>query len=422
MTLAVAVSGGRDSTALLHAAVRAGQTQEVTVVALHVHHGLHPQADAWRQRVQAQCRRWGAGFAWRRLSGAPAAGESVEAWARAGRYAALAEMAREAGATEIWLAHHRRDLAETVMLQLLRGGGPAGLSAMPRVTERDGLRWVRPWLHQPAEAVAAYARQHRLSWVDDPSNADPRHARNRLRLAVWPVLTAAFPDAEGVLAQSAQHAAHAAALAREVAATDLATTADAGGLRLAGWLALPPARRANALHAWLGAQATAALTARLLDELPTARSGATWPLDAGTVLALYRGVLAPQPLTSPGTGPVVTLALTACGSHAVPGWAGALRVDRTAQGGVAPDRLAPIVLRARSGGERFACAAGAPPRSLKKQYQTQAVPAWARSGPLVFGADGALLYAPGLGMDARAWAPPGTVQWALRWVPAQAAP
>lgn len=418
MTLAVAVSGGRDSTALLHAAVRAGQALGVAVVALHVHHGLHLRADAWRQRVQAQCRRWGAGFAWRRLDGAPAAGESVEAWARAGRYAALAEMAREAGAAEVWLAHHRRDLAETVMLQLLRGAGPAGLAAMPRVAVRDGLRWVRPWLHQPAEAVAAYARHHRLSWVDDPSNADPRHARNRLRQAVWPALTAAFPDAEGVLAQSAHHAAQAAALAREAAATDLATVADAHGLRRADWLALPPARRANALHAWLGAQATAALTARLLDELPTARSGATWPLAAQAVLALYRGVLMQQPLAQPAAGPLVTLALPACGSHAVPGWAGELQVESAHQGGVAPGRLAHVVLRARSGGEQFACAAGGPPRSLKKQYQTQAVPAWARSGPLVFGADGALLYAPGLGMDARAWAPPGTAQWALRWVPA----
>lgn len=400
--------------------MRSARSQGVRVVALHVHHGLHPDADAWRRHVQAQCRRWGADFDWRRVSGPPVRGQSLEAWARAARYTALADMARAQGATHVWLAHHRRDQAETLLLQALRGAGPAGLAAMPREAERGGLHWVRPWLHQPAQAISAYAQCHRLTWVDDPSNDDPRHARNALRHRVWPALTAAFPQAESALTQAAAQAAQAAALAREAAALDLSAVARGGALQVMPWLSLPPARRANALHAWLGPFASAALTARLLAELPGARSGATWPLDGITRLALYRGRLTHQPAVAAADGPALTLHLSAPGRHAVLGWAGTLVVEATAQGGVPPARLATVVLRPRQGGERFALAPNALPRSLKQQYQAQAVPVWARSGPLVFGTDGALLFAPGLGMEARAWAQPGEPGWALNWTPSGA--
>ena len=91
--VAVAASGGRDSTALLHCTQRQASALGIEVVALHVQHGLQPQADVWLAQVRSQCRRWGAGFSCRRLSGGPARGDSVEAWARTARYAALAEMA-----------------------------------------------------------------------------------------------------------------------------------------------------------------------------------------------------------------------------------------------------------------------------------------------------------------------------------------
>ena len=97
--VAVAVSGGRDSMALLHCLARAAQTTGVNVWALHVHHGLQPQADEWAALVQRTCKSWAAKglplhFAMQRLSGQPERGQSVEAWARAGRYAALTSMAR----------------------------------------------------------------------------------------------------------------------------------------------------------------------------------------------------------------------------------------------------------------------------------------------------------------------------------------
>jgi tRNA(Ile)-lysidine synthase len=133
----------------------------VRVVALHVHHGLQPQADDWWRHCATTCRRWAARgaalhFAATRLDSAPARGDSVEAWARRERRRALHSMALANGASLLLLAQHRRDQAETVLLQALRGAGSAGLAAMPREVERDGLVWCRPWLDMPRPAIDAY--------------------------------------------------------------------------------------------------------------------------------------------------------------------------------------------------------------------------------------------------------------------------
>lgn len=204
--VAVAYSGGRDSTALLHATARAAsQTGGLLCVhALHVHHGLSVHADAWLRHGRETCRRWAARglpvqFHAERVRVALDGGASIEAAAREARYAALARMARAAGCDTVLLAHHREDQAETVLLQALRGAAAAGLAAMPRGIERDGLTWIRPWLAQPRAAIEAYVRRHRLAWIDDDSNTDTRYARNRLRHEVWPTLLQAFPQAPQVL-------------------------------------------------------------------------------------------------------------------------------------------------------------------------------------------------------------------------------
>lgn len=299
--VAVATSGGRDSTALLHCTLAQARPLGVSVWALHVHHGLMPEADAWQAQVERQARRWGAHFAAERLQGQPAKGDSVEAWAREGRYAALARLAHGAGCGVVLLAHHRRDQAETWLLQALRGAGSAGLSAMPRRAERDGLVWCRPWLDQPREAIEAYVRRHRLRVVHDASNLDPRYGRGRLRGSVWPALQAAFPQVDTVLAMAARHAQSAQALADEAAAADGPLVQDGDGLRLAAWQALPPARRANVLRAWLqqrlGQGAPQTLVDRLLAEAPGI-GPARWPAP-GAVVLRRRGVLTVQPEPAP---------------------------------------------------------------------------------------------------------------------------
>ena len=425
--VAVAVSGGRDSTALLHATLHSAAALGLQVHALHVHHGLVAEADAWLRQVQAQCRRWARTglplqFHATRLTDKPAAGDSVEAWARRARYHALATMAHDAGCSLVLLAHHRRDQAETLLLQALRGGGPAGLAAMPRSALRQGITWARPWLALPRETIEAYVRRHRLRYVDDGSNLDARFARNRLRGHVWPALQAAFPDAETQLQAAAQRAQEAAACLQELAQSDLTAVVDGVAIVVTRWRQLSGARRTLLLRHWLPAGAPESLVQRLAHELPRSRS-ARWPAPGGE-LRLHDGLLRFEPratlptLPTRSEGPPTTqLDLRQPGWHAAPGWGGAFVVAAAASGGVEPSRLRKALLRAREGGEQFQAAPNAVPRSLKKQFQAARVPAWHRDGPLLYDGD-TLLFVPGLGIDARCHAPTGARQVTLAWQPA----
>lgn len=434
--VAVAWSGGRDSTALLHAVASQIRNLDLKldldaapaleVVAFHVHHGLSPHADAWLAHCERQCAAWAAQglpvrLLVRRLTGAPAPAESIEAWAREARYAALTDMARGSGIALVLLAHHRRDQAETLLLQGLRGAGVAGLAGMPREQWRDDLLWLRPWLDHPREAIEAYVEAHGLCFVDDDSNADSRYARNRLRLAVWPALADAFPQAETGLARAADWAQEALALQREVAAEDLAPLVDADGLDLARLLILSPARASNALRAWLrettGAVAPASLVARLLREGQGAT--ATWPCADG-VLRLYRGRLAWSPLAkAEASNPQIPSQLVNLGFpglHRQDAWNGAFRVVPTTVGGLPAALAQDLTLRARAGGEQFQRGPRTALRSLKKAYQEAGVPSWSRRGPLLFAGE-RLVFAPGLGIDARSWARPDEAQFGLVWEP-----
>ena len=414
-SVAVAFSGGLDSTALLHATARAA-VGGPRVVALHVHHGLQPQADDWAAHCERIAGEFGAGFACTRLSGAPARGDSIEAWAREGRHRALHEMAMAAGADLLLLAHHRQDQAETFLLQALRGAGTAGLAGMPRAQWRDGVCWARPWLDQPRSTLRAYAEQHQLTWIEDPSNADARFARNRLRQTLWPAL----PSAEAGLAQAARWAQQANALAAEVAAADLSGLSTPDRLDLAALMRLSPARASNALRAWLGARtsAPASLIERLMSEW---RPGATlsWPAPGG-VLHAYRDGLFWVAASSGGDLAPTTVNLSRPGRYPQPGWHGAWLVE-PAPTGIPPARLTHLTQKARAGAEQFQRAPASAARSLKKACQEAGLPPWRRAGPLLF--DGKQLIAvAGLGMDARAFVQGGEQALTLRWVDDAALP
>ncbi|HEY1090471.1 MAG TPA: tRNA lysidine(34) synthetase TilS [Burkholderiaceae bacterium] len=419
--VAVAYSGGRDSTALLHATAVQARSRDLRVAGLHVHHGLSPLADAWVAHCRGQCEAWAAEglpveFHHVVLQGAPTSGESREAWARKGRHTALAAMVKELGGDLLLLAQHRRDQAETFLLQALRAAGPAGLAAMPASQWRNGICWARPWLAQPREAIEAYLKSRGLNYIDDPSNADASFARNRLRLQVWPSMGRAFDGLEPALAQSAEWAQQALELQTEMAEQDLATTVSEGGLAWCALQALSPARRMNALRAWLqgelGQAAPATLVRRLAVE---AVAHGEWPAPGGR-LRLYRGQLS---FAVDVTGlPLIKKELTADlsrpGEHRIAAWHGSWHVSVAEQGGIAASALTEATMRPRQGGEQFQ-AAGMP-RSLKKCFQSAGVPAWQRAGPLLY-CTGQLSYVPGLGLDRRAQAPSGSEQRLIEWRP-----
>jgi tRNA(Ile)-lysidine synthase len=396
------------------------------VVALHVHHGLQAAADDWLAHCESTCRRWSrAGhpveLAAHRLAEQPERGDSIEAWARRARYRALREMALQREIDLVLLGHHRRDQAETFVLQALRGAGAEGQSAMPRLARREGVSWARPWLEWPREAIEAYVRRHRLRHVDDASNDDVRFARNRLRATVWPSLVEAFSEAEASLAAAARRAQDASAALVEWAAIDLPAVSEGDALDVARWLALSDVRRSNALRAWLrervGRAPPATLVERLLLEVGD-RDSARWPAPSGE-LRSHRGLIRYQPgtldLMAPaGAASTIAVDLARVGEHRVDAWRGTFIVRRVESGGIPSVVARSLVLRARADGDRFQAGPGRPPRSLKLQFQAAGVPAWQRSGPVVVGV-AAIVYVPGLGLDARAVAAAGAPRVSIDW-------
>lgn len=259
--VAVAYSGGADSTALLLAAWHLCPRD---VVALHVNHGLQDAAAAFEAHARSTCDRLGVPLQVVRLAQAPSRGDSIEEWARTSRYEALAEMARASGASVVLLAHHVQDQAETLLLALTRGAGLPGLAAMPSVFERHGVAFERPWLEIEGPALRAWLARQGVRWMDDPSNAEPRFTRNRIRQQVIGPLSQAFPAYASTFSRSARHAAQAQALLDEMAQSDLAAAGSPPDVsRLQG---LSRARQANALRHWLRQVGARQATEAQLDE------------------------------------------------------------------------------------------------------------------------------------------------------------
>jgi tRNA(Ile)-lysidine synthase len=243
----VAWSGGLDSTVLLHAlrAARGG----IRVRAIHVDHGLQAASLKFRQFCELTARRWGVPLTLLKPQVRAPRGASVEEVARQARRAALLGALRPG---ELLLtAQHADDQLETLLLALLRGAGPRGLSAMPAVMALGGTRLLRPLLGHERAEIAAYARAWRIEWVDDPTNSQERFDRNYLRASVVPALRARWPAAARTMARSARHCANAAQAIEAAAARDLDAAADGAGLAIAVLRRFSAARRAAVLRAWI---------------------------------------------------------------------------------------------------------------------------------------------------------------------------
>ncbi len=250
LPLAVAFSGGADSTALLLACAERWPGQ---VVAWHVHHGLQAAADDFERHCTALCARLRVPLRVRRVDARAAPGESPEAAARIRRYEAFDALAldgqAQAAIKTVVIAQHADDQVETLLLALSRGAGLPGLAAMPARWQRGALAYARPLLTVSAAAIRAWLRQRGEGWIEDPSNSDPRFTRNRIRARLLPALQEAFPSFRSTFARSAAHAAQAQDILAEVAAQDLAACGQPP--RIAALRALGPARQANALRHWL---------------------------------------------------------------------------------------------------------------------------------------------------------------------------
>lgn len=427
--VAVALSGGRDSVALLHATLAAALPARV--VALHVHHGLQDQADDWDRFCATLCTDWRVPLRTERVHVQCEVGEGIEAAARRARYAALGRMCRAAGASLLLFAHHRDDQVETVLLRLFRGAGVAGLSGMPATRALDAVgdvRLLRPWLDVSRADIDRYCQQHGLRWIEDPSNTDTRFARNALRTHL-PALQAAFPALADNVAQAAAHLAQAAGMLDEMALRDLARLAGPGRdadtlaeLDLAGLRALPPAHADGVLRAWLrdlGAQppSTARLAA-MRAQLIERAGGAPAIAHDGLVLRRFRDRVLACRAVPEATPMPFTFRWQGEAGLRVPPWRGALHFERDDTFGVPESVLRrPLTLAGRTGGERIVLRPGGPARALKQAYQEAGIPAWRRAWlPLLWAGD-QLVLAAGLGMHRR-WPAdaPHAPRWRVSWV------
>ncbi|MGO4153584.1 tRNA lysidine(34) synthetase TilS [Cupriavidus sp. YAF13] len=431
-TVAVALSGGRDSVALLHAlrAAVVASSLPLRVVALHVHHGLQAEADQWDVFCATLCADWQLPFYSQRVSVSQGQGEGLEAAARRARYAALESMCDEAGAALLLFAHHLDDQVETVLLRLFRGAGLAGLGGMPRLRRlgaRQQIVLLRPWLEVGRDEIDAYCAVNALPWIDDPSNDDSRFARNALRQHM-PALAAAFPALRANVAQAAAHLAQASELLDALATQWMAglvrtprDTSTLAELDLAGLRALPPAEADAVLRLWLrelGTQApsTARLSA-MRAQLIEHEGGEPAIQHETLMLHRFRGrVLARR------AGPAIDsedLALHWQGEArlAVPAWHGELRFTRDDTFGLPEAALRrPLRLAARQGGERIVLRPGGPARALKQGYQEAGVPMARRARlPLLWSGD-QLVFAAGLGMHRRWPDAPAAPRWRVEWV------
>jgi tRNA(Ile)-lysidine synthase len=255
-TWRIAFSGGLDSTVLLHLLAHLATTESLPALsAIHVHHGLQAVADAWPEHCRSVCAALGVPLQIVRVQVQP--GASLERAARDARYHAFTEVTRTG---EVLLtAQHRDDQAETLLFRLLRGAGVRGLSGMPRQRPLGRGYLLRPLLDVTRAELEAYANEHGLSWIEDPSNEDRQYSRNYLRHQVFPALTRRWPQAVATMARSAAHLTEAQGLLEELADMDLHEASSASefawlGLRsleLAPLAQLSVARQRNALSCWL---------------------------------------------------------------------------------------------------------------------------------------------------------------------------
>lgn len=260
--VAVAYSGGADSTALLHTSHACWPGQ---VVALHVHHGLQVAADGFVQHCQQVCDGLGVPLYTAHVNARHAAGDSPEDAARKARYTALAELASAAGAHDVLLAQHADDQAETLLLALSRGAGLPGLAAMAAHFERHGRHFHRPWLGLASVDIRAWLQDRALPFVEDPSNTNTAFTRNRIRHQLLPALATAFPQFRDTFARSARHAAQAQELLQALALLDLAHTGEPPTIR--GLQSLPENRQANLLRHWLKTRHNALPSSAQMDAL-----------------------------------------------------------------------------------------------------------------------------------------------------------
>jgi tRNA(Ile)-lysidine synthase len=430
--LVVAFSGGVDSTALL-AALAANRPKGLRVRAVHVNHGLHPNASRWSEHCRALARELGVQLEVLAAKVVRPSGVSLEAAARDARYAVLARVL-EAGEF-LLTAHQEDDQLETVLLQLFRGAGMAGLAAMPDIASFAGGWLARPLLSRSRAELEQWVRGAGLSWVDDDTNSDETLDRNYLRRRVLPLIRERWQGVGSAVSRSARHAAEGQRLLDMIARSDVERASSGAELFVPALRALQPDRRRNALRFWIARSGARVPDTSRLEELagpvidarPDSSPRVVWgdvevqrhadvlsivhrAADAGRGtnvrrggdvrrgIDVHRGTTDTHRATDAHRAPdppTIDWQWRSAPILELPNAGGTLELKADPHGPIDLDALpATVTVRNRQGGERLRPRRGGPRRTLKSLLQESHLPIAERARlPLLF--SGATLLAVG---------------------------
>ncbi len=418
--LLLGLSGGLDSCVLLDLLVRARSRLSFQLSALHVHHGISPNADAWAKFCLDLCTDRNVPLAVIRVDVPRDCSKGIEAAAREVRYQAFDTQECDA----VVLAHHRDDQAETLLLQLMRGSGLKGLSCMAWETQHPPIHMrkhpvYRPLLDVSRFALDCYARENGLQWIDDESNLDLAYDRNFIRHHVLPEMEKRFPAARTTLARSASHFAEASTLLDEIAAEDASIWVSRGRLSIEAFHRLSEVRAKNLLRYWIRTHLPVPPSSRRLHEIyrqlhdAAADSQVCVSLDGGQV-RLFRGEAW---MVRGASGDFTGFSWSGETSLSFPG--GRLNLFHTDGAGMdlALIESKSLHFTPRVEGAVFRPDSKRPTRKLRLLFQEAGIPPWQRDAtPMLFIGD-RLACVPGVGVAMEFQTQPGMPGLVVEWEP-----
>ena len=419
--LAMGLSGGVDSVALLSALTELAPAMRFSLRAVHINHGISPNAARWAEFCARLCAGFRIPLQLETVDIGPYRNLGLEGAARQARYEAFARV----DADFIVLAQHRDDQAETLLLRLLRGAGLRGLAAMSPLRALSGTRarLLRPLLAMSRAEIETYARLRGLEWVEDESNVDTLRQRNFLRHEVFPLIERQFPAVRATVARTAAHLAEARELLDEMARGDFERCGGGTAVDIPVLHRLGEARAKNVLRHWCETRGieplSAARTAELLRQLKDSRADARFSFAVpGWTFLRYREKLY---LRRASEALERNLREVWDGGNALPmlSLGGVLKFKPEEGRGlsVAKLRAGRVTVRLRQGGERLRLDIRRPRRTLKNLFQERGIPPWRRAClPLIFCGD-ELVSVPGIGDACEFRAAPAEAGLIVTWEP-----
>jgi len=399
----VAYSGGVDSSVLLHVLSNIHVQLKSAVIAIHVNHGLSPNAGNWVQHCQSFCNARKIRFEKVTIDASGNKDKSPEAWARELRYKAMAEFMEKGDI--LLTAHHQDDLAETILLQLLRGAGPEGLAGIPEIRS-FGAGWLaRPLMPFTRKELEEYARQEQLQWIEDESNSNTGFDRNFIRQHIMPVVIKRWPSASRTLMRAARHQADMSVLLDEIASNDLENVGDSkcNTLNVKSINSLSIARKRNVLRFWLRKTGLpvpgSEIIENIINELVNAKRGSMpcvrWQ---GAEIRRYRETVYAMPaLNEHDVEETYTWSLCQPLELDIGHLEARLTRGKGLKSSCIKNKM--IDVRFRNGGECIRPAGRKHSHDLKKLFQEEGIPPWQRDRiPLLY-LDGKLAAVAGLWID-----------------------